>query len=163
MVGWPRCVSLVATWRRHDCQLALDSTAVHRLCMPRGMRDADHGVAVTCTQMNRTPQEILKEMAQTAPALVRHKLKPCQTEPEAAGCCSSADMLPRVDSSGAGSAPGDMASQSQPLPIADAPDDYGSSGSMPLFVRGGAGTETVMSRSHTEAPGAFPGAFSRRR
>ena len=65
-------------------------------------------------------------------------------------------MLPRVDSSGAGSAPGDMASQSQQLPIADAPDDYGSSGSMPLFVRGGAGTETVMSRSHTEAPGAFP-------
>lgn len=68
-------------------------------------------------------------------------------------------MLPRVDSSGAGSAPGDMASQSQPLPIADAPDDYGSSGSMPLFVRGGAGTETVMSRSHTEAPGAFPRAI----
>ena len=63
-------------------------------------------------------------------------------------------MLPRVDSSGAGSASGDAGSQ--PLPIADAPDDYGSSGSMPLFVRGGAGTETVMSRSHTEAPGALP-------
>lgn len=66
--------------------------------------------------------------------------------------CRSVDLLPRVDSSGAGSAPGDATP-----PVVDTLDDYGSSGSMPLFVRGGAGTETVMSRSHGELPGShFP-------
>ncbi len=36
-------------------------------------------------------------------------------------------------------------------------DDYGSSGSMPLFVRYGQGSETVMSRSHGDLAGThFP-------